>query len=343
MIRPSLLPIAEKCGHAVELHERHPEGSGASEAGTRWHEAMAAYVRTRAGHPGLAAIFATLPPHAKAEAEAPLGLDDPEDGGTLTAGTADLVLTHDDGSITVIDWKTGIADKVEPPDDNLQLLAYGIAAALSRGAKRFRVGLYFTTAPPARLSRWFTDGDDYWQIVARIRAVLGKPRDVPITGPHCDRCYRRSYCNAWMLPAGLGETALAPFTAPGGLTHDNAPNALHVVQAMRDALEIAEARLKTWARENGGIRADGKVWAPRMVRGRRSLPLAAVEQHPDLIAAVEARGCIREGQPYEVFSWVNESSKSTNARGAASEWLAPPKDEASSTNAPKPRRRTKAA
>jgi hypothetical protein len=319
MVRPSLLVIAKDCGHAVKLSEQYPEGSSAASAGTKWHAEMAEFIATREGRADLAAAFATMPKHEKAEPEVRAVLKDPETGEVISEGTADIVLTHEDGSITVVDWKTGSADKVDPPDTNLQVLCYALAVAMERGAKKFRAGLYFTNYPPLRLSRWFTDGDDFWRVLDEIKTAASNDRDTPVKGPHCDRCYRRTHCSAWMLPASLGETALAPFTAPAGLNKSNAAEALRVVKAMKDAIEIADKKLKDFARETGGIESDGKVWAPTERRGRRSISVEKVES-AGLLPTLEEAGCVSDGGTYEVFAWSNASSRKTK-RSAPSDWL----------------------
>jgi len=319
-IRPSLLPLAEHCGYAVKLSEEHAEGSSAAEAGTKFHSAMAEYITTRKGDPRLASIFATMPKHAKAEPELPVSLVDPETGETLSEGTTDLLLTHDDLSLTNVDFKTGNPDKVDPPDDNLQILTYGLAAAMARNAPRFRVGLYFTEYPPLRLSRWFSDGADYWAILDRVRAAVGRDRNQAVRGPHCDKCYRRTHCEAWMMPAALGETALAPYTRPAGLTKQNAPEALRVVKAMEDALEIAKAHLKDFARENDGIIDGNKKWAPVMVNGRRSVSIERLEE-AGLLPLIEEKGLVRGGGKIEQFRWVNANGKAGKENGAVSDWL----------------------
>lgn len=375
MIRPSLLPLAQHCGYAVKLAQDFPSSSEASERGTRFHAAMAAYIKTRVGPAELAAMFATLPPHVEAKTEAPLILWDPDAAGepddTCTAcapirtmdrsafihaynsgkhdllcqehppalmGHADVVLVHDEGSLTVVDWKTGVPDKVDPPGDNLQLLAYGIAAAMERGAPRFRVGLYFTDHPPLRLSGWIHDGQEYWDVLARIRSAMTQPRNEPKTGGHCDRCYQRRHCHAWALVAARAEGELATAT-PQDLTDGEKVGRLVMgIDALKERIKIMKAHCEDYARNNDVV-IDGKRWAPRAAHGRRSLPLANVEQHPDLLAEVERRGLINEGRPYEVFAWTNAKGKAGQSNGCVSQWLEREPPKKAKQDVPKKRQR----
>lgn len=311
MTRPSLLPLTRHCGYAALLAEKYPEGSVYAVNGSRWHERMHQQVLGKINDPSLAAILGTLPAHAKMESEVKASLVDPEDGFVFwgdSNGRVDLVLTLEDGSLIIIDWKTGSPDKVDPPDDNYQLLAYGLALALERGAPRFRVGLYFTELPPLQLGRWFTDGADYWETLAALRAAATADRTRPITGPHCDKCYSRKHCSAWVLPATV-DGALAPIAeGKGGITAQNAPGALRTIQAMEDIIKIAKARLQDFARETGGIHDGGKVWAPGLINGRRSVSVEAADA-AGLLPQLEAAGAVNNGKPYERFSWRNASKR----------------------------------
>lgn len=309
MIRPSLLPLAERCGHAVQLAEENPESSDAAERGTGFHQEADAHIRGIKASDRVSRMIATFPAHIKIESERRVALLD-DDGAVLSEGTTDVTLTHVDQAITVVDWKTGMPDKVSEPDENLQILVYGLAAAIERGSPRFRVGLYFTDHPPLRLSQWIDTADAGW-IVDRVRNAIARDRSVPVVGSHCSSCYRRTHCRAWLLPAQQGEAALAPFASPGGLTVDTAPKALHVIQAMEDAIKVAKARLQDFARENGGIRDGGRIWGPTWSRGgRTSVDLDAV---PDvLMDQLRQAGALKQGRPYEVFRWKNAGKADGN-------------------------------
>lgn len=321
MIRPSRLPLAQYCGYSVTLAERYPESSAAAERGAKYHEAFATFVKTGAGPDRIASIFATFPAHAKCEAEVPVTLYDPETGDIVSAGTLDIVLTHVDGSLTIIDHKTGMPDKVDRPDDNLQLAVYGLGTALERGAPKFRVGISFPDNPPLQLSRWFCDGDDYWNMLARIKAAATQPRNEPKSGDHCNRCYSRKHCHAWALVASTGEGELAR-TTPGDLVDDEKiASVLLGITALEERIKIMKAHIQDRARM-APIIAGGKEYGPALSNGRRSVSIDSLEQ-AGLLEAAEKAGAINPGRPYEVFRWRNASGRGEKAKGGASEWLAP--------------------
>ena len=155
MIRPSLMPLARHCGHAAYLAEKYAAGSAAAEKGTAFHKLVSDVINGRAVNADVSAFLATFP-KGKLESEVPVQLRDPDTGELLSEGTADVVITHDDESLTVIDVKTGMPERVDHVDDNFQVLTYGLALALDRKAPRFRGGLYFTQFPPLQLGQWVT-------------------------------------------------------------------------------------------------------------------------------------------------------------------------------------------
>lgn len=302
MIRPSALPIAQSCGLAPVLAEKHRESGIAAEDGAEIHAEIAAWLRHRTNFqsPVVRALFrAWMPPPRDVLLwpEKLLTLSDVETGEVITEGTADLVLHDVDAEfVEVIDWKTGRAEFVEPAATNLQIAAYGLAAAFELGARSFQASLCFLAEEGPTWDRGpVVTEAEYGPLLANLRKIASRPPE-PVVGPHCDRCWQARHCPAFMLPAHEGPSALAPFTAPGGLTVDNAPRALAVVSALREAVEVAEVQLKSLARETGGILVDGKVWGPQPRNGRRSV---SVE---DVIAAGR-EDLVRAGKPYEVFGW----------------------------------------
>ena len=69
------------------------------------------------------------------------------------------------------------------------------------------------------------------------------------------------------------------------------------VQAIREAADMAEELVRAHVRGGGTVEADGKVYAPSMVAGRRSGPT---------VKELEAEGLahlIRDGKPSERWGW----------------------------------------
>jgi hypothetical protein len=325
-LRFSSLPIVRYCGYADTIGREYPESSGAAEGGTNAHSRLEEAVRLlNAGEdPGdeFRSMLYCLKPYTaiESEIEAP-SIMDVDSGEPMTKpGRADIVLTYDDNSLAIGDYKNGQAGRVDPASDNLQVNGYGVALAILRGVKRYRPFIYFREGG----FDWgdWVEEEQFGEVVGRIRAAWMRDRSRPVVGQHCDKCFSRKHCYAFMLPAHEGESALVPFTTPGGLTRDNAPQALRVVQAMKAAVEVAEARLKDLAREIGGIEEDGKRWAPVTYPGRRSISVSAVEE-AGMLPELEAKGLVSAGRPYEAFGW---RSATTRNRGRTNDtpsgWLA---------------------
>lgn len=300
MIRCSQLQLAERCGLASRLAEQYPETSQAAERGTAIH------VEIASGKPVSAearAALEWLPNGQKSiEHEVPVRLLDPETGDVITAGTADVLAIDDRGVLQVIDWKTGSPDYVTAPDDNLQLLAYGVAAALNREAPAFRVALAFLDGDQVDV-RWSIAywGDTWWPLIDRIKAAASAP-PVARTGPHCSSCWQRKHCSAWLLPAFEGETALKPFTeGGGGLTSANVARALELRDVMRTMLDTMDGQIEAYVREAGPVRVGDREFGCWPTRGRRTGPT---------LAELEAQGLghlIKQGAPTTRMGWRKAS------------------------------------
>lgn len=304
MIRPSLLPLAEKCGHAVELAEKYPQGSTASEDGKEWHR-LAAMPDFQLPLP-----IANLTGWNERLAEHRVKLLDLDGGEVITEGTADLLLVGPD-SVTVIDYKTGDPSRVPDARNNLQVLAYGLAAAREARKPRFRAGCYFTQGEFLDLGDWI-DEADYSALEQRIKKAVSADRSLPIVGQHCDSmCYRRSYCRAFLLPATQEPSQmLAILAEPGDLTQGKARAALHLKGALKAVSDVLDARLRDFARQFGGIEEDGKVWGPVIMPGRRSISLEDVESSDQrLYSALDDAGLIKAGKSFETFRWTKKKEK----------------------------------
>lgn len=301
MIRPSALQVAEDCGYSSVLAERFNPASEASETGDEIHRQIAAAL-TQGTTPldagARAAVEAIREEYEVLGVEIPLKLYDPETGDLVTEGTADvLARTKSDGILTIIDHKTGRPENVTEAEDNLQFHAYGLAAALQSDAQEY--GVVASHVVDGKFwwgKRHCVAGNAMWGYLERIKLAAAKdPR--PVVGTHCQRCFQQKRCEAFILPAHAGPSALEPFTKPDGLTRDNALRALVVVDAMEAALKVARERLKNHVREFGPIEAGDKRWGPVWANGRRSGP--TVEE-------CESAGVghlVKQGQRYEKFQW----------------------------------------
>jgi len=294
MIRPSALAMADLCAHSAELAERFPQSSAAAERGTEWHQRLERVIRGQARDPKLEAIVASFPAYVRIEAEVKVRLVDPDTDDLITEGTSDVVLTHEDGTLTIIDFKTG-----QHRDYTLQLEAYGISLALERKAPAFRWGVAYLDEDEVRLSEWYRAGDHYWTVLDRVKKAASGDRSRPVVGAWCHGCFQRKHCSAWLLPAA--PDALVPYVQkPKELTVDKAIVGLRLVAALREMADVAEAHIRDFAREHE-IREGGQVYAPGPKRGREYVPVS--ELPSDLRAELASRGLIRRSRDSEEWRW----------------------------------------
>jgi hypothetical protein len=336
MIRASALGIARYCGAAPRLAARINVGGRAAAMSSAFHARAA-------NQPGWQALYENLTEEERAGVDTwktpePLQLCGATlhyenahhearcalnrfgahveygDPAAITQGTADMVWAVEQwdedslvntGTIIVVgDIKKSRFTTAEGPR-SLQLLSYALAFADKHHAIAFACAIWISEE-----SRWdigeviHMDSDaaaDAWRAVKSAAMA----DDAYNTGAHCRDCYSRLQCPAHLLPVTT-ESALAPFASPGGITAENAAQAVHVVQAMEDACEKARDTLKAYAQQNGGIfdPKTGKVWKAVMTKGRPSLHREALEAaHPGLLEMFT-----RSGPPYPMFKWVKEKA-----------------------------------
>ena len=320
MIRPSLLPISEKCGLAHVLAENDPRASGSrARVGTAYHAVAA-------GDPKANNLIEALTDSEKGELaelrwpgdipadatrERRLGLSptgryaEPGTPGNLTEGTPDVFWLNESSPMgkmaTVVDYKTGQLP-VEDGPLSLQLVAYGFAVADLLGADSMCLGIWYARGE----GRWDwsneipLDSEQAGDLWKRVTAAATAPPEAR-PGPHCEGCWQRAICPARLLPAvdgsALGE--LEPFMEGSGteLTGPRAEVGLRLISAMREVADRAEEHIR--AEVTAGrlrIERDGKVYGPSEVAGRRS---ASVE---DLTKAGLLQ-YVKQGKPYLRWAW----------------------------------------
>ena len=293
MIRPSMLN--HPCGLAPALAEAHPETSGAAMRGTSIH---AEIVRAwNAGEESSVpeALAATKWIAANCEGELRfeqhVSLIDSDSMETITEGTPDLVVL--DGAVaTVYDWKTGRSENVTPADDNLQLIAYGLASC---DGGPFRVCLVFLDGDKVdpRYSRTF-DPSEHAALLGRVKAAAVRKPEAH-AGDWCGSCYQRQYCHAWRAQL---STALALVDGDKALavTDENAGQIMARAKAVKEAAEIAEDMIKAHVRAGGICEVNGKVLALGMCKGRESADVKALKD----AGLVQY---LKQGADYERATW----------------------------------------
>jgi hypothetical protein len=319
-VRPSGLQIAEKCSRGPWLSHRYPEENPAirhgkavdddvsrvlvegGDASTKEGAALAAWVRRR---------FA---PTAKFFIQHKVQLMDPITGELITEGTPDL-LVLDGNRVIDVDWKKKgqlYAGYLEMPDNNLQQMAYAVAAGMEFNVEEVQIILAcFDDKGITPIEGPVLEGSSWWPLIDRIKAIphvdLEGAEPQATKGDHCDSCYQRMHCSAYLLPATLEKVpvALAPFAEPGtGLTTDEARAALDWVDMAEAAIkrakeirDLAVGQLETFTRINGPIRRGDKEWGPIPTNGKRTGPK---------FEELEAQGLghlIKPGKPGVKFDW----------------------------------------
>lgn len=313
MIRPSSLQVAEHCDLANVLAQEFPSTNANIEVGVAVDKQACAELvgGPAATDPDARALVWWVRDKLRDDiiVQQPITLLDPDDGSVLTAGTPDVrgQAIHN-GVATIVDFKKReqyFAGNLAPPDDNLQLHAYGLAMS---GAQEFVYRRYQTCL------LLFGDGavQEVWSrtysvaeaspILERIRKIQvrekarGDKRPVGLSGGHCLQCYERRNCPHWVLPATAPETALAPLASPGGLTAENSAHVLTAWVQLGELYDRVKVLLQEYTTREGPITVGEKTWGPHTVRGRRSAAVQDLERDG-------LRGYIRQGEPSLRFDW----------------------------------------
>lgn len=322
--RMSSLPVVQFCSGAGVLGAKH--GAGRAAVVSRAFHAMCAR-EDKAGdlyarltdkeqaevrewfEPETIHINGMTLEYSQAETELELMLDadleatdDPTEA--VTVGHADMVWIDisGDGCAFVGDIKKS---RYTASLDSLQLHAYGLAAARAAKVRFYMVGIWVAEEG---FWRWgdLMDTDDlgYTAMEARILAAAVNTSGEFNRGGHCHDCYHRQHCSEWLIPVADPETALAPFTDPGALTPEKATEAIHLVKAAKDLIKVAEATLKAYADQIGGIPLDeGFVWRGVSTKGRKHINQRKLEEEfPEAYKA-----CMTTSNGYKAYRRVKEA------------------------------------
>jgi hypothetical protein len=299
-IRPSLLQRAERCGLVPVLAEKFPEAGDAADRGTRIHAEISKALMSgedprSVSSPEAKAAFRWLIENAegKLQVEHQVCLFDTDMLDDITEGTPDAVWGPDaSGVTTVVDWKTGSAENIADANDNLQLIAYGLAVC---DGGPFRCVLVFLDGDKAapRWSRVF-EPSEHAELLARVKAAANR-EPVAHPGEHCGSCWQRRYCTAWKARESQA-IALIDETRMLAVTDDNAGLIMSRAKAVREAADAADAIVKAHVRSGGRCVVDGKDLVITTCKGRESTD----------VKQLKADGLdkyIKRGSPYERASW----------------------------------------
>jgi hypothetical protein len=318
-VRPSGLQIAEECRRAPWLAIRYQEESVAARFGSTVDDDISTVLveggeaKTKEGRALAAWVRGRFPEGAKFFVKRKVALLDPVTGETLTEGTPDLLVLVGTALFDV-DWKKKgqlFAGHLAMPDNNLQQMAYAVAAGMEFEAEAVKIILAcFDDTGVTPIEGDWIEASAWWPLLERVKAVPHVDPDGPEPeaklGPHCDGCYQRRHCTAHLLPA-MAETpvALVPFAEPGtGLTAQEAVQALEwldkaylALKRAKDVTSIVEGQLETFTTLNGPVRRGDKEWGPAPTNGARRGPT---------VKELEELGLghlIKPGSPGVKFDW----------------------------------------
>jgi hypothetical protein len=300
-IHAGLLAQLEKCGLSAALAAEHDETSESAERSRliRTEVTRAWAVQDQGAIPEAEAALAWLRGQSCDRVGEPIDLVDPDTGEVLVSGRPGAVL---DDPNTVVAWKAGDPIGIGEPEDDLGLIAMGLAAFDGQPFQTCYVAFDGLQAFPRR-SPVFAP-KSHAGLFARIKAAAGRP-PVACPGDWCGACRQRWYCPAWRARAEVALTVLPKEMREGveklEVTNANAGALMQRIKDVEAAAKLARELLKAHVRGGGECIVDGK----RMVLG-----LCEGKETPDL-AALKAAGLtqyIKKGAPYETSTWKNVQS-----------------------------------
>ena len=277
---PSSMDRLEKCPGSysaclgIPSHE-----TDASIRGTELHQAIAQAIREGAEDPSSILpdvrpawdFYQSLVREDDISRETEVRVSYKTFSGELYYGTADLVITRGDGSITVVDWKFGRT--LVPAIGNLQLAAYACAIAQERRPSRVD-GVIFQPMVSEEPAAW--EDIPLEESRDRILSVIsGAKEDVaPLCpGEHCRFCpaFQDASCPAIRTCAKAMGEAVSRQDSPLGESAI-AEASEERLEAWMRAVPMVEAfiaklkeRVLSLAKENGGSYAGCSV---KRTRGR---------------------------------------------------------------------------
>ena len=298
-----------KCGHARVLAEKFPETSEAAQDGNATHLEIADDLR---------GIKLATSKEAKRAVEfvrsiAPSCLDGVmmvEVPIELNVGTGDMAITgHPDcivvlsDCIHVFDWKRSRFGRTLPPDENPQLIAYGLSMAEHMetcglgGRIPFQCHLIFgdeedeTGSSVPRSSRVF-EMAKHAELARWILQIATKD-EAPCYGDHCGFCYTRHHCEAYLARI---RTSLAVFESPTAMALSMQMLSSKIALA-EDWLKVAKQVRLDYVRAGGVVTRDGKQMHIATCKGRKSIDVEKLRAD-----GLEEK-YTKDGKPYETTTW----------------------------------------
>ena len=302
-----LLAQLERCGLSARLASDHNETSESAERSRliRTEVTRAFHVQDQASLPEAEAALAWLRGEAGQVVKVgePVDLVDMDTGEVLVSGKPGAVLA---GPNLVAAWKTGDPRGIGEPEDDLGLIAMGLACFGGLPFQTCYVAFDGLQAFPRRSPVF--EPDSHAGLFARIKAASERP-PVACPGDWCGACRQRWYCGAWKARA---EVALLVLPRETGvdvkektadvlkleITNENAGALAVRIKMVKDAHDCAYEQLKAFVRAGGTCIRDGKIMVLGLSDGRETANVTALK-----VAGLDKY--IKKGDPFESTHWKN--------------------------------------
>lgn len=307
-----LLAQLERCGLSAELAEKHREvGDDSSGARITRQEICRAWAtkdqaQTQDAHAALCWLSSLGARNVYGVGEE-LDLVD-SDGVVLVSGKPGAIIEQMDGEMLVVSWVVGDHFDAPEPEDDLGLLAMGLAVDIGKG---FRVGHVYLKGGEAvcRRSNVFAP-EAHPALWDRIRQATNRPR-VACPGDWCGGCRQAQYCPAWLARARAALTVLIGELPEGSkleLTNDNASAFAERIKLVESAVDWAKDMRNAFAARGGIVIVNDKQLVIADCEGRETVDKEALK------AALgdEAKKFLKRGAAYTTPRW--QKPKATGVR-----------------------------
>jgi hypothetical protein len=297
-----LLNQLERCGLSAELADQHREASDDS-SGFRLAKIEIARAFHANDQPTIPESEAALrwlvgEPGKIVSVGESLDLIDQTTGEVLVSGRPGAVLAD---PCMVVSWRNADAFNDEEPEDDLGLVAMGLAACNGQPFRVATLAIRGRETFPRR-SPEFTP-DKHPALLARIKAAVGRPR-VACPGEWCGACKQAPYCPAWLARAKVALTLLRErvpsiekdAAVEHELTNENSGEFAGMLEYAEKAAKLGKEHLKRFVRNGGRCIKNGKEY---YLGQRDGVKTAKVDE-------LEAAGLtqyIKNGQPFEMPGW----------------------------------------
>lgn len=262
-----------------------------------------------------------------------LGLFDASTGEELASDRVDVIIDTADGEVLVASWVVGEHPFMPEPEEDLGLVAMGLAACNGKPFKVAHVYLRDGEAVCRRSPLFPVDG--HQELLERIRKAAGRPRDKACYGDWCTHCRMAHHCPTWLAKAKAALVAMTndlvlnddgEIEARQGfeLTDENAEAFAEKLELVGKIYDFGKDMRDGHVRRGGTVTLDGKVLVMSPRSGKVTVTASefkeALEGLRKFVATVRAGDLpptadelalfvdsfaktIKTGNPYEVPMW----------------------------------------